>query len=82
VFINARGSLALTGDDGQIRISAGANTTNATSLIKFESGSNVEFVLSPSRFSVKPIRHPGSSIPSGFYPMFYNPATGEIVVVY
>jgi hypothetical protein len=43
------------------------------------SGTNLKPSL-PNTFHVKPVRGAGT-IPSGFFPMYYNPSTGEIIYV-
>jgi hypothetical protein len=71
-------SIAIGKSAGSNGCSSGINTgtiiINATGAVLIGTYTNALYI--------KSIRHPGSSVPSGFYPMYYNPTTGEIVVVY
>jgi hypothetical protein len=74
---------ALTGQGGDSSVAIGNQArANSTNSISINASGGWLTATSAHSFFVKPIRHPGSSVPGGFYPMYYNPTTGEIIVVY
>lgn len=71
-----QGTLAIA-----IGASAGYNVQASSSIVINATGSEVNNTTENS-FVVKPVRQvTGGSVPSGFYPTYYNPTTGEFIVV-
>jgi hypothetical protein len=65
-----------------VAIGAGAGQTNqaANSIILNATGAGLNQTTA-NTFTVKPVRAVSGSVPAGFSPMYYNPTTGEIIVV-
>jgi hypothetical protein len=65
-----------------IAIGARAGDTNQAnnSIILNATGATLDQTTA-NTFTVKPVREVVTTVPSGFSPMYYNPTTGEIIVV-
>lgn len=79
----AMGSAAGFTDQGQYSIAIGRNAGNAnqheSSIVLNATGSSLNSD-GAGRFFVKPVREDATGVvPSGFYPAYYNPTTGEFI---
>ena len=63
-----------------IGVSAGETLQAANSIILNATGSALNQTTA-NTFTVKPVRAVSGAVPVGFSPMYYNPTTGEIIVV-
>lgn len=66
-------TVALGSFAGQVNQDNNSTVINATGTNLGSAGANT--------FVVKPVRQVSGSVPSGFYPTYYNPTTGEFIVV-
>ena len=59
---------------------AGQTSQADNSIVLNATGGALE-QTTPNTFTVKPVRAVSGATPAGFYPMYYNPTTGEVIVM-
>jgi len=59
---------------------AGQNNQAGNSIVINATGAALE-QTTVNTFTVKPVRSVSGAVPAGFSPMYYNPTTGEVIVV-
>jgi hypothetical protein len=80
----AIGQRAGEGGQGDYAVAIGyfaGQTNQANNSIILNATSSALDQTTANTFTVKPVRAVSGAVPVGFSPMYYNPTTGEIIVV-